>query len=118
MSKAFGFHDVLEPTGNGPRAIRVQARVHMLSAQEGGRTSPVTTRYRPNHNFGGATDLTFYIGQFEVPGNRWIESGETAELVVEFLNVVGIAELLRPGRRWRIQEGGKLVGEAEVISVL
>ncbi|WP_445145065.1 hypothetical protein [Dyella sp. Tek66A03] len=118
MSKAFGFYDVVEPTGSGPKAIRVQAKVHMFSAQEGGRTSPVTTRYRPNHNFGAATDLTFYIGQFEVPGERWIEPGETAELVVEFLNVVGIAELLQPGRRWRIQEGGKLVGEAEVISLL
>lgn len=118
MSKAFGFYDVLEPAGNGPKAIRVHARVHMLGAQEGGRTSPVTTRYRPNHNFGGATDLTFYIGQFDVPQERWIEPGETAELVVEFLNVVGIAELLQPGRRWRIQEGVKLVGEAEVIYVL
>ncbi|MFC4764298.1 EF-Tu C-terminal domain-related protein [Dyella koreensis] len=118
MSKAFGFHDVLEPNGSGAKVIRVQAKIHMLSAQGGGRTSPVTTRYRPNHNFGGVAGLTFYIGQFEVPGDRWVEPGETAELVVEFLNVVGIAELLQPGRRWRIQEGGKLVGEAEVISVL
>lgn len=118
MSKAFGFHDVLEPNDGGPKTIRVQALVRMLSAQDGGRTKPVTTRYRPNHNFGGAAGRTFYIGQFEVPGDRWIEPGETSELVVEFPNVVGIRDILQPGRRWRIQEGGTLVGEAEVISVL
>lgn len=117
MEKAFGFFEVLEPS-NSPGVIRVQAKVRMLSAGEGGRKHPVTTRYRPNHNFGGAADLTFYVGQFEVPGDRWIEPGETAELVVTFFNVVGIADILQAGRHWRIQEGGKLVGEAEVLSVL
>ncbi len=36
-------------------------------------------------------------------------SGETRDLPITFLNVRGLAELLHVGRKWRIQEGGKLV---------
>jgi hypothetical protein len=40
------------------------------------------------------------------------------ELTVTFLNVVGIVEILQIGRRWRIQEGKKLIGLAETLSIL
>jgi translation elongation factor EF-Tu-like GTPase len=118
MSDVFMFYDVLEPSGNGSATICVSARVHLLSTNDGGKTRPVSTRYRPNHNFGDSSNRTFYIGQFEVPEDRLIQPGETAEIVIAFLNVVGVADLLQVGRKWRIQEGGMLVGEAEVLSVL
>ncbi|MNT80395.1 hypothetical protein D3C72_2198460 [compost metagenome] len=44
--------------------------------------------------------------------------GETRNLEVLFLNGPGLTDLLHVGRRWRIQEGEKLVANAEVLEVL
>lgn len=98
--------------------IRVLARVQVLTAGEGGRTHPFTSGYRPNHNFGAAGSREFFIGQVEVPENGWVYPGEARELAITFLNAVGLREQLTPGRRWRIQEGGRLVATAELLSLL
>jgi elongation factor Tu len=111
---AFHFFDVLEPAGEKP--IRILARISLLRSQDGGRNGPFTSKYRPNHNFGGPTDRVFYIGQVEVPEGTWVHPGETRELVITFLNVRGVSDLLQVGRVWRIQEGPRLVGTAEVLS--
>jgi elongation factor Tu len=113
---AFRFTDVMEPAGKEP--IRVLARITVVPTELGGREGPFTKSYRPNHNFGGADDRVFYIGQVEVPEGVWIHPGETRELPITFLNVRGLAELLQLGRKWRIQEGGKLVATGEVVALL
>jgi translation elongation factor EF-Tu-like GTPase len=118
MSKIFGFTDVLEPRGEGNGTILVQARVHFLSTEEGGREGPVMAKYRPNHNFGPEGNRRFYIGQLQIPEAKWIQPGETIEVEVAFFNVGDIKNLLTSGRRWRIQEGQKLVANAEVLSIL
>jgi translation elongation factor EF-Tu-like GTPase len=114
--QSFFFFDELRSAGDTP--IRVLARIHVLSSEEGGRRDPFTARYRPNHNFGTPENRHFFIGQVEIPDGEWIHPGETRELVITFLNVVGLAELLTVGRCWRIQEAGQLVANAEVISIL
>ncbi|HEV7427412.1 MAG TPA: hypothetical protein VGQ46_13690 [Thermoanaerobaculia bacterium] len=91
--------------------------MQVLSTEEGGRTSPFRAQYRPNHNFGDSENRHFYIGQVEVPEGESVAPGETRELAITFLAVVGVAEKLKPGRRWRIQEGAKLVALAEVLAV-
>lgn len=82
------------------------------------RRTPFTARFRPNHNFGAAEDRVFYIGQIEVPEGTWVHPGDTRELEITFLNVRGLAELLIPGRTWRIQEGPRQVATGEVLAVL
>ena len=111
----FRFTDVLEPAGKEP--IRVLARISVVPTEQGGRKGPFTTNFRPNHNFGGPDDRIFYIGQVEVPEGAWIHPGDTRDLTITFLNVRGIAELLQVGRKWRIQEGGRLIANAEVLSL-
>lgn len=118
MSKIFGFTDVIEPKGEGNSTVLVLARVHLLSTEEGGRLGPVTARYRPNHNFCLEENRRFYIGQLQIPEGKWIHPGETIEVEVAFFNVGDIKNLLTIGRRWRIQEGQKLVANAEVISII
>jgi len=113
---AFAFTDVLKPAGDTP--IRVLARISVLTTEGGGRKGPFTTGYRPNHNFEGPNDRVFYIGQIEVPEGTWVHLGETHDLVVTFLNVVGLADLLQVGRTWRIQEGPKHIATAKVLVVL
>jgi elongation factor Tu len=115
MSAPFFFFDELRAAGEAP--VRVLARVKVLSAEEGGRTSPFQAKSRPNHNFGGPENRYFYIGQVEIPEGESVAPGETRELMITFLPVIGIVEELKLGRRWRIQEGGKLVAFAEVLAV-
>jgi translation elongation factor EF-Tu-like GTPase len=116
MSSAFLFYDELRPAGNPP--IRVLARIRMLTEAEGGRGVPARGRYRPNHNFGTPENRHYFIGQVEIPEGELFNPGETRELTITFLNVVGLAEELTPGRHWRIQEGARLVAAAEVLAIL
>lgn len=102
----------------GDELIRVLARVQVLATAEGGRSGPFTANYRPNHNFGGAENRSFFMGQVEVPEGEWVYPGETRELTITFANVVGLREQLTPGRRWRMQEGWRLIATAELLSLL
>ena len=110
---AFSFVDLLE---DGP-PHHVLARVSFLRTEEGGRREPCPERYRPNHNFGDAENRQFYIGQLQIPAGELVSPGETRDLEVVFLNGRGLSELLSVGRRWRIQEGARLVAKAEVLEV-
>ena len=114
--KVFTFTDVIEPAGDKP--LRVLARISVVRTEDGGRKGPFTHHYRPNHNFGGPTDRTFYIGQVEIPEGMWVHPGETRDLEITFLNVRGLSALLQVGRKWRIQEGGRHVANAEVLELL
>jgi translation elongation factor EF-Tu-like GTPase len=113
---AFAFTDLLGPADSKP--IRVLARISVLDSDKGGRMTPFHTRYRPNHNFGGPDDNRFYIGQVEFSVVPMIHPGEVREVVITFLNGPGLADLLQVGRRWRIQEGPKLVATGEVLQLL
>jgi elongation factor Tu len=115
MAGAFTFVDELRPAGDKP--IHVLARVHVLATADGGRSGSFTAKYRPNHNFGGAENRHFFIGQVEVPEGQWVYPGETRELTITFFNVAGLREQLTPGRRWRIQEGPRLIATAELLSL-
>lgn len=115
MSPSPTFSDELREAGDA--LVRVLARVHVLDG-DGGRKVPFTARYRPNHNFGDAENRRFFIGQVEVPEDEWVHPGETRELTITFMNVAGLREQLTPGRRWRIQEGWRLVATAELLSIL
>jgi len=116
MSGAFTFVDELRPAGDEP--IRVLARVQVAATADGGRSGPFTGKFRPNHNFGGAENRNFFIGQLEVPEGEWVYPGETRELTITFMNVVGLREQLTPGRRWRLQEGWRLIATAELLLLL
>ena len=112
--EVFAFHDLLEP---GP-AVRVLARVHLFGTNEGGRATPVSGVYRPNHNFGAPNGRQFYIGQVELPSGLELLPGDTQDLYITFLNGPDLSKHLHTGRCWRIQEGAHLVATAEVLAVL
>ena len=107
-----------EPRPAGDQPIRVLARLRVLSTEAGGRKVPFTTRYRPNHNFGTPENRHFFIGQVEVPEGEYVYPGETRDLEITFLNVVGLRENLTPGKTWRVQEGFMLVATAEVLELV
>ncbi|MEU1706742.1 elongation factor Tu [Streptomyces sp. NPDC005706] len=85
------------------------ARVYVLSAREGGRTTALSTGYRPQ----------FYIRTADVVGDVDLgeaavaRPGETVEMTVE----LGREVPLEPGLGFAIREGGRTVGAGTVLSV-
>ncbi|MFE2600461.1 elongation factor Tu [Streptomyces sp. NPDC059396] len=89
---------------------RFTAQVYVLSAREGGRTTPVTSGYRPQ----------FYIRTADVVGDIDLgeaavaRPGDTVALTVE----LGRDIPLEPGLGFAIREGGRTVGAGTVTSLL
>ncbi|MET7983514.1 elongation factor Tu [Streptomyces sp. NPDC005281] len=102
-------HVVAAP-GSVVPSSRFTARVYVLSTREGGRTTSVTTGYRPQ----------FYIRTADVVGDVDLgrlpvaRPGDTVEMTVE----LGREVPLEPGLGFAIREGGRTVGAGTVTSVL
>ncbi|WP_406155848.1 elongation factor Tu [Streptomyces sp. NBC_00882] len=89
---------------------RFTAQVYVLSAREGGRTTPVSTGYRPQ----------FYIRTADVVGD--VDLGEVA-VARPGDRVVMTVELgrdvpLEPGLGFAIREGGRTVGAGTVTALV
>jgi len=101
-------HIVAAPGSVVPRR-RFSARVYVLSTREGGRTTPVSTGYRPQ----------FYIRTADVVGD--VDLGETAVArpgdTVMMTVSLGRDVPLEPGLGFAIREGGRTVGAGTVTSV-
>ncbi|MFE3609330.1 elongation factor Tu [Streptomyces goshikiensis] len=102
-------HVVAAPGSVRPRR-RFTARVYVLSGREGGRTTPVTSGYRPQ----------FYIRTADVVGDVDLgeaavaRPGETVTMTVE----LGRDVPLEAGLGFAIREGGRTIGAGSVTTVL
>lgn len=101
--------DVVAAPGSVVPRRRFTARVYVLSAREGGRSTPVTTGYRPQ----------FYIRTADVVGNVDLgeagtaRPGDTVTMTVE----LGRDVPLESGLGFAIREGGRTVGAGTVTEV-
>ncbi|GAA3814893.1 elongation factor Tu [Streptomyces phyllanthi] len=101
-------HVVAAPGSVVPRR-RFTAQVYVLSAREGGRTTAVSSGYRPQ----------FYIRTADVVGDVDLgeaavaRPGDTVAMAVE----LGREVPLEPGLGFAIREGGRTVGAGTVTSV-
>ncbi|MEV6955293.1 elongation factor Tu [Streptomyces sp. NPDC051183] len=102
-------HVVAAP-GSVVPSRRFTAQVYVLSAREGGRTTPVASGYRPQ----------FYIRTADVVGDVDLgeagtaRPGETVTMTVE----LGRDTPLEAGLGFAIREGGRTVGAGTVTAVL
>ncbi|MFF4183100.1 elongation factor Tu [Streptomyces sp. NPDC001691] len=102
-------HVVAEP-GSVTPSRRFTAQVYVLSTREGGRSTPISTGYRPQ----------FYLRTADVVGD--VDLGEVAvarpgdrvTMTVE----LGRDTPLEPGLGFAIREGGRTIGAGTVTSVL
>lgn len=88
-----------------------EARVYVLTKEEGGRHTPFFSNYRPQFYF-HTTDVTGVITLPE--GTEMIMPGDNADLVVTLIH--GIAVEL--GTRFTIREGGRTVAAGNVTKIL
>ena len=98
--------------------LLIRAHVRLLPAVEGGRTAPVRGSYRPNHNFFGSDARKMATGFLDLPNGTELHPGESIELTIRFWNCPELKDQIYPGREWRIQEGGRLVGFGTVLEIL
>ncbi|KUH39487.1 MULTISPECIES: elongation factor Tu [Streptomyces] len=102
-------HVVARPGSVVPRR-RFTARVYVLSAREGGRTTPVTTGYRPQFYIRTAD----VVGDVDLGGTGVARPGETVTMTVE----LGRDVPLEPGLGFAVREGGRTVGAGTVSELL
>jgi len=103
---------------NPGELISIRAKLTMKRAEDGGRLNGFIYGYRPNHVFeynDQGKPLQTYIGDIIFEGQSTIEPGETREVLVRFLINQPIEKYLYKGKIWWIHDGGKIVGEAQII---
>ena len=96
--------------------VRVNARIELLSSSEGGRNTAIVGSYRPNHNFGDAEGREMMTGFLEF--SEHFNPGEMREITFTLYGDLDQEKFVAPGRRWRIQEGPKLVGFGTILELL
>ncbi|WMD07406.1 elongation factor Tu [Streptomyces sp. FXY-T5] len=101
-------HVVAAPGSVKPRR-RFSAQVYVLSAREGGRTTPVSSGYRPQFYIRTA-DVVGVVDLGEVAVAR---PGETVAMTVE----LGREVPLEAGLGFAVREGGRTVGAGTVTVV-
>ncbi|MGA5559020.1 elongation factor Tu [Streptomyces lavendulocolor] len=102
-------HVVAAPGSVGPRR-RFAARVHVLSAREGGRATPLSTGYRPQFHIRTAD----VVGDVDLGEAGVARPGDTVTMTVE----LGRAVPLEPGLGFAVREGGRTVGAGTVTELL
>ncbi|MFH6771037.1 hypothetical protein [Gaetbulibacter aestuarii] len=101
--------------------LEIRAKLTLYPTHKGGRKTGIKTGYRPNHVFEYKENplvfITSYIGQIDF-NKDMILPGETANVMVKFLNHNNIESFLKKGRVWWIHEGENTLGEAEVLEII
>ncbi|MFP1629257.1 elongation factor Tu [Streptomyces sp. 5K101] len=102
-------HVVAAP-GSVVPSRRFTAQVYVLSAREGGRSTPVTTGYRPQFYIRTAD----VVGDIDLGAAGVARPGETVTMTVE----LGRDMPLEPGLGFAVREGGRTVGAGTVTAVV
>ncbi|UFR05834.1 elongation factor Tu [Streptomyces sp. Go40/10] len=101
-------HVVAAP-GSVVPSRRFTARVQVLSGRQGGRTTPVSSGYRPQFHIRTAD----VVGVVDLGEKGVVRPGETVEMSVE----LGREVPLEPGLGFAVREGGRTVGAGTVVAV-
>ncbi|GAB4392574.1 MAG: elongation factor Tu [Gammaproteobacteria bacterium] len=102
---------VLAKPGSITPHTKFEAKVYVLSKDEGGRHTPFFKGYRPQFYF-RTTDVT---GLVELPaGIEMVMPGDNVEMTVVLISPIAMEE----GLRFAIREGGRTVGAGVVSKVI
>ena len=88
-----------------------EARVYILSKEEGGRHTPFFNNYRPQFYF-RTTDVTGVVNLPE--GTDMVMPGDNTDMTVQLIQPIAMEEELK----FAIREGGRTVGAGRVTKIL
>lgn len=100
---------------------QVQAKIYWLSAQEGGRSHlPTGLRYVTVATFNGDnTNETSAVWSFVVESSAPFQQSVWNFVTVGFLNSEDAPQhLLKPGQRFQLREGRRMVATGEIIEAV
>ena len=102
---------VLAKPGSIKAHTKFKANIYVLKKEEGGRHTPIFTKYRPQF-YVRTTDVT---GTLTLPeGTEMVMPGDNVTLEVELISPVAI----EAGMRFAIREGGRTIGAGVVGSIV
>jgi len=102
---------VLAKPGSVTPHTEFEAQAYVLKKEEGGRHTPIFTKYRPQFYF-RTTDVT---GEVELPsGTEMVMPGDDAKFNVKLITPIAMNEKFN----FAIREGGKTVGAGVVTKIL
>ncbi len=102
---------VLAKPGTVTPHTKFNAKVYVLTKEEGGRHTAFLSNYRPQFYF-RTTDIT---GVITLPaGTDMVMPGDNVELTVELIHPVAIEN----GTKFSIREGGRTVGAGSVTEII
>lgn len=105
---------------NTNELVYVRALLTLKSSEGGGRETGVVSGYRPNHIFNyedPKRSFNTFIGDVNFEHKKLFMPGESHEVLVCFLFFQPIEKYLNLGKKWSIFEGGREVGEAEMLEI-
>ena len=93
------------------QATDLQVEIAMLPIAQGGRKTPISSGYRPNHKH----PLTgeFFMGELALNGS--VAPGETAQAQVKVITSQSQLSGLRGFGSWTIWEGPHHIGSVRLI---
>ena len=102
---------VLAKPGSITPHVEFESEVYVLSKEEGGRSTPFFSGYRPQFYF-RTTDVT---GTITLMGDvKMCMPGDNVKLHVELINPIAMEENVR----FAIREGGRTVGSGVVTKII
>ena len=101
---------VIKPGTTTPHT-EFEARVYVLSKEEGGRHTPFFNNYRPQFYF-RTTDVTGVVNLPE--GTDMVMPGDNTDMSVQLIQPIAMEEELK----FAIREGGRTVGAGRVTKII
>jgi elongation factor Tu len=97
---------------------RIRAAIRALSTEEGGRRSPIFTKYTPNFNFEPWRNERLNDGRIFLIDQSECAPGEECTVEVEFLFPDALPPAVTIGTPFNMQEGPRVVGTGTVLEIL
>lgn len=93
------------------------AKIRMLTTEQGGRQVSIYSGYRPHFCFKERVNEGMFDGTISFE-KEYIHPGEQATVNVHMHHPEYVSELLKPGQKFTINEGARVVATGEIIEVL
>ncbi|HVV56378.1 MAG TPA: hypothetical protein VHC47_13680 [Mucilaginibacter sp.] len=92
------------------------AELKYLRTEEGGRSTPARSGYRPQVKFAFSEMQT--SGQQTFLDKKVAYPGDTVNAEISILSPQSFANMLNPGMTFEFREGHKIIGTGKIISIL
>ena len=91
------------------------AKIALYPTEEGGRSKPVYSGYRPSFAF---NSLKHYSGEILLHGKDELRPGETSLVTIKLLPAKTIRKTLKKNDAFTITEGNKVIGAGVIETAL